>query len=223
MTLFFFFFRKFVSSLPDKGKKIIEFRKQLLDLIDKKQRLYAGSDVPQTNDVNTPRKNLQKNPDIKPKSKFSAIPKDKVLTTVISEDVPVRVKVVRDMVSRVNETEVLEADKQDDMKISMPSSAFSADSTTSIPSDFARLRDKSHKSESRSDNDAVGERLDYHKGNKGMEDTSSEKSVDSVILLEKGMESMDICANISSLEPGEVKDKILDNSIKVIPYFKANR
>lgn len=64
--------KKFVSSLPDKGKKIIEFRQKLLDLINKKQDLYHEAALPQTSISSSEEKIKQHlNPLIKPKSRFS--------------------------------------------------------------------------------------------------------------------------------------------------------
>ncbi|XP_061174321.1 DNA-directed RNA polymerase II subunit GRINL1A-like [Saccostrea echinata] len=209
---------KFVSNLPDKGKKINQFRQKLIELISEKERLVSGTSQPRGN---TPtKKQLDKNPNIKPTSKFSAVSKDKVFSAVKNEDTPVSENVLRDVVTMANKSGGLEADKQDNEKFPLVEAPQTA-AQTCITSDFSNLRDKSVQGRIKNDRGAITETREHCNRNNNMQETLN-VNVGDVTLLEKAMENMDIDPCSSTLGSEELKNKILENSTKFAPYFKAN-
>ncbi|XP_062566268.1 DNA-directed RNA polymerase II subunit GRINL1A-like [Saccostrea cucullata] len=208
--------RKFVSNLPDKGRKITQFREKLIELISEKQRLV--SDTSQEPRGNTPTKNkLDKNPNIKPTSKYSAVSKDRAFPAVRNKDFPVRENVLRDVVTLENKVG-LEADKQDNEKflfVEIPQSPVKM----CITSDFANLRDKNI--QGKNNRGDITETQEHHIKHKVIQETLN-VNVGEVTMLEKAMENMDIDSCSSTLGSEELKNKILENSTKLTPYFKAN-
>lgn len=233
MKFFVFYFRKFVSSLPDKGKKILDFRAQLVDLITRKQNVYSEETVTQASTSTTDQKKIQKkNPQIKPKSKFSEV--DSVTKSV--KTVPVDKNAVRDVVTmdtqqteEFHESRVLQ-DNSDtipsailqDNSDSVPSKMQNAASTTTVSRDFALLRDKSYHSESRIHQGSSPRTHSLNTRNEKIQQKPKTHDKD-VNMLEMALEQMEIDTADSTLGSEELRNKILQNSTKIEPHFKANR
>lgn len=228
--MYTFFFRKFVSSLPDKGRKIIEFRQKLLDLISKKQNLYHEAALPQTSISSSEEKIKQHlNPLIKPKSRFSE--EEKVFKSVKNDSVEVTKKnVASDIVFMESqprgseaETMIMQDNKspmqttQDNVNY-LPSPLQTAQTTTQVASEFAKLRDRSHQGDQKTSQVVTNPSRGVNKTPK----TAQNQDTD-VNMLENAMERMDFGPSVPSIESEELREKILENSAKVSPHFKTNR
>uniref|UniRef100_K1Q782 Protein GRINL1A n=1 Tax=Magallana gigas TaxID=29159 RepID=K1Q782_MAGGI len=222
--------KKFVSSLPDKGKKIIEFRQKLLNLISKKQDLYHETALPQTLISSGEEKIKQHlNPLIKPKSRFSE--EEKVFKSMENDGVEMTKKdVARDIVSMESqprgpeEEAVIMHDNKSPMQTTqdnantLPSPLQTAQITTDGASEFAKLRDKSHQGDQKTTQVVTNLSCGVNKTPK----TAQSQDTD-VNMLENAMERMEFGPGVPSIESEELRDKILENSAKVSSQFKTNR
>lgn len=221
--------KKFVSSLPDKGRKIIEFRQKLLDLISKEQNLYHEAALPQTSISSSEEKIKQHlNPLIKPKSRFSE--EEKVFKSVKNDSVEVSKKnVASDIVFMESqprgseaETMIMQDNKspmqttQDNVNY-LPSPLQTAQTTTQVASEFAKLRDRSHQGDQKTSQVVTNPSRGVNKTPK----TAQNQDTD-VNMLENAMERMDFGPSVPSIESEELREKILENSAKVSPHFKTN-
>lgn len=230
LIVYIFFCRKFVSSLPDKGKKIIEFRQKLLNLISKKQDLYHETALPQTLISSGEEKIKQHlNPLIKPKSRFSE--EEKVFKSMENDSVEMTKKdVARDIVSMESqprgpeEEAVIMHDNKSPMQTTqdnantLPSPLQTAQITTDGASEFAKLRDKSHQGDQKTTQVVTNLSCGVNKTPK----TAQSQDTD-VNMLENAMERMEFGPGVPSIESEELRDKILENSAKVSSQFKTNR
>lgn len=221
--------KKFVSSLPDKGKKIIEFRQKLLDLISKKQNLYHETALPQTLISSSEEKIKQHlNPLIKPKSRFSE--EEKVFKSVENDSVEVTKKdVAHDIVSMESQPRGPEAEAvimhenkspmqtTQDNANTLPSPLQTAQTTTYGASEFAKLRDKSHQGDQNTTQVVTNLSCGVNKTPK----TAQSQNTD-VNMLENAMERMEFGPGVHSIESEELREKILENSAKVSSQFKTN-
>lgn len=225
-----FFFRKFVSSLPDKGKKIIEFRQKLLDLINKKQDLYHEAALPQTSISSSEEKIKQHlNPLIKPKSRFSE--EENVFKSVENDIVEVTKKnVARDIVSMESQPRGSEAEAmimqdnkspvqttQDNVN-TLPSPLQTAHTTTHVASEFEKLRDTSCQGDQKTTQVVTNPSCGVNKAPKTAQNQDTE-----INMLENAMERIDFGPSVPIIESEELRVKILENSAKVSPHFKTNR
>ena len=233
MKFIVFYFRKFVSSLPDKGKKILDFRAQLVDLITRKHNVYSEETVTQASTSTTDQKKIQKkNPQIKPKSKFSEV--DSVTKSV--KTVPVDKNVVRDVVTmetqqmeEFHESRVLQDNSdtipsailQDNSDI-ITSTTQNTACTTNGSRDFDMLRDRSNHCESRIHQGSTPPThiLNTRNDKKEQKPKTHDKDVS---MLEMALERIEIDPAVSTLGSEELRNKILQNSTKIVPHFKANR
>lgn len=221
--------KKFVSSLPDKGKKINEFRQKLLDLINKKQDLYHEAALPQTSISSSEEKIKQHlNPLIKPKSRFSE--EENVFKSVENDIVEVTKKnVARDIVSMESQPRGSEAEAmimqdnkspvqttQDNVN-TLPSPLQTAQTTTHVASEFEKLRDTSCQGDQKTTQVVTNPSCGVNKAPKTAQNQDTE-----INMLENAMERIDFGPCVSIIESEELRVKILENSAKVSPHFKTN-